>query len=81
MITSDSMPVPKFIDDDAENPKLSSFEVDDSDNSTKLANIVSIEVPVFVDGDIADAKISNFEVVASYNWLDELTPTILVPGE
>lgn len=28
-----------------------------------------------------DAKISEFEDVASYNWLDEPNPTILVPGE
>lgn len=25
-------------------------------------------------------RISDFEVAASYNWLDEATPTILVPG-
>ena len=27
------------------------------------------------------AKILNFETVASYNWLDEPSPTILVPCE
>ena len=26
-------------------------------------------------------KLSNFETVASYNWLDEPKPTILVPGQ
>lgn len=26
------------------------------------------------------SQISNFEIVASYNWLDQSDPTILVPG-
>ena len=26
-------------------------------------------------------RIFNFETVASYNWLDAASPTILVPGE
>lgn len=31
-------------------------------------------------GNQGDVGLSDFEVVASYNWLDELQPTILVPG-
>lgn len=27
------------------------------------------------------ARIFSFETVASYNWLDEAKPTILVPGQ
>lgn len=82
MAAPNSIPAPKFTDDDAETPKLSNSEADDGDNSTKMANTVSIKVPVSAaDDDIEHAKISDFEVAASYNWLDELTPTILVPGE
>lgn len=81
MAASKIVPAPNFTDDDAETPKLSNLEADDSDNSTKMANTVSIEVPISADDDIEHAKISNFEVAASYNWLDEYTPTILVPGK
>ena len=41
-------------------------------------NIVKVEPTD--DGQDA-VKIINFETVASYNWLDEPRPTILVPGQ
>ena len=82
MAASNSIPTPRFTDDGAETPKLFNFEADDGDNSTEMANTVSIKVPVSAaDDDTEHAKISEFEVAASYNWLDELTPTILVPGQ
>lgn len=84
MDASDSIPAPTFITgDDAEIPKFSGFEGEGGDNSTKMAKTVNIKVPVPTadDDDIEQAKISDFEVAASYNWLDELTPTILVPGQ
>lgn len=43
----------------------------------------TIKAPVSssYDDDTTGPKISDFEVAASYNWLDEYTPTILVPGQ
>ena len=44
-------------------------------------NAVEISLPEDITpASPEDAKISEFEDVASYNWLDEPTPTILVPG-
>ena len=41
-------------------------------------NLVKVEP---TDNGQDTAKILNFETVASYNWLDESRPTILVPGQ
>lgn len=49
--------------------------------STPPVNAVKISQPEDVSAaSLDDAKISDFQDVASYNWLDEPTPTILVPG-
>lgn len=49
--------------------------------SSPSVNAVSISQPENVSAASPDAaKISEFEDLASYNWLDEPTPTILVPG-
>lgn len=50
-------------------------------STTAAANAVKISQPedaLATSPD--DAKISDFEDIASYNWLDEPNPTILVPG-
>lgn len=49
--------------------------------SNTTTDTLSIHVPELGDDDHEPPKISNFEFVASYNWLDESTPTILVPGQ
>jgi hypothetical protein len=44
----------------------------------------NIEIPRPTSSDESDsgsAKIEGFKVVASYNWLNKPTPTILVPGQ
>lgn len=46
--------------------------------TTTTINVVK---PEFTNDGQDSAKILNFETVASYNWLDEPTPTILVPGQ
>ena len=49
--------------------------------SPPSVNVVNISQPEDVSAASPDAaKISEFEDLASYNWLDEPTPTILVPG-
>ena len=49
--------------------------------SASPVNAVEISLPEDITPACPDdAKISEFEDVASYNWLDESTPTILVPG-
>lgn len=45
-----------------------------------MTTTIEIHVPNSADVDTNSPKISNFAVTASYNWLDEYTPTILVPG-
>ena len=52
----------------------------DSSSTEKMATTIGIDVPISNDDDTDCSKISSFEVAASYNWLDEYTPTILVPG-
>ena len=47
-----------------------------------VASVVgSIARPGFAVGNDEPNRVSKFEVAASYNWLDEKNPTILVPGE
>ena len=43
-----------------------------------MAELFNIAVPEASELEVA--KISNFKVAASYNWMDEMTPVILVPG-
>jgi len=42
--------------------------------------IATIGIPTGVNTG-SDIRPENLEEIASYNWLDERTPTIIVPGE
>lgn len=46
-----------------------------------MADTIRISRPDHIHDGHDPAKIMDFKVVGSYNWLDETTPTILVPGE
>ncbi|KAL9104851.1 MAG: hypothetical protein Q9163_000237 [Psora crenata] len=41
---------------------------------------IKIDRPVDITGDEDNPRITDFSVVASYNWLDTFTPSILIPG-
>jgi len=44
-----------------------------------MASTINISIPEA--GGHEHATITNFEVAASYNWMDKMTPVILVPGQ
>ena len=48
-----------------------------ANNKEPTASVLS---SIAKPGSAEPKKISGFEVAASYNWLDEKNPTILVPG-
>ena len=47
----------------------------------EMATTIDVVKPEPLIDDPDPPKILGFETVASYNWLDEPEPTILVPGQ
>lgn len=46
-----------------------------------MATTIDVIKPELTNDGQGSARILNFETIASYNWLDEPMPTILVPGQ
>ena len=58
-------------------------QAENQEDHTLSAMEAPVEIPRPANGTEAEElelKIDNFESLASYNWLDEKEPSVLVPG-